>query len=639
MRVVLAAIAVLALAGGAARAAPPIAAYARLPATEFVRISPGGDRLAMITPLEDGRRVLLVRKVTGQPLFTGGFGHLKVRNLVWAGDNHVLAEVSNTMGEVSVVHHEAFALIAVNVDTGKVSGVLANAAEMMNIVFGYYGAHEAGGHTLIFVGCIPRAKMYGFEDHAVWSGLCRYDLDSGFTEVLEPSGERARDFVVVSGALSAQSVFDPTAGEERLFRGGADTDPISHWPSKGSLSDVSLSGAGRTGGTVLVDDESGPTDVFREVRLADGGPGVVVAGLTGAQGVLRHPVSDLAIGAATRADPGVRLFDPALQARLEKAVAAFPADHNVRLASFDAAFERLVLYVDGPGDSGGFWLVDAGAGAPSLIARTYPDVGSDGVGAARMFSFTAADGLAMEGVLTLPPGRPARNLPVVVLPHGGPIVEGDEARFDWWAQAIASRGYAVFQPNYRGTQGYGAAFRRAAEGEFGRKMQTDISDGLAALARAGIVDPARACIVGGSYGGYAALAGVTLQKGLYRCAVADAPVTDLRQFLFQTTLTGDPDRRAMHFWSTLAGPDLEAISPARFAARADAPILLIHGKDDTVVPIEQSRAMERALKSAGKSVEFVTMEGEDHWLSRPATRAAMLEACVAFLEKYNPPGP
>ncbi len=128
----------------------------------------------------------------------------------------------------------------------------------------------------------------------------------------------------------------------------------------------------------------------------------------------------------------------------------------------------------------------------------------------------------MEGVLTLPPDKEGKNLPLVVMPHGGPIVVGDRARFDWWAQVFASRGYAVFQPNYRDTLGYGEAFRHAADGQYGRKMQTDISDGLTALATAGIIDPKRTCIVGGSYGGYAAFAGVTLQHGLYRCAVSVA---------------------------------------------------------------------------------------------------------------------
>jgi dipeptidyl aminopeptidase/acylaminoacyl peptidase len=134
------------------------------------------------------------------------------------------------------------------------------------------------------------------------------------------------------------------------------------------------------------------------------------------------------------------------------------------------------------------------------------------VGPISTVAYTAADGLELDGILTLPPGREAKDLPLVMLPHGGPHAY-DEVAFDWWAQAFASRGYAVFQPNFRGSTNRDDAFVRAGYGEWGRKMQSDISDGLQALADKGIVDPKRACIVGASYGGYAALAGVTLQQG------------------------------------------------------------------------------------------------------------------------------
>ncbi len=172
-------------------------------------------------------------------------------------------------------------------------------------------------------------------------------------------------------------------------------------------------------------------------------------------------------------------------------------------------------------------------------------------------------------------------------------------------------------------------------------MQTDISDGVAALAAEGIVDPKRACIVGASYGGYAALAGVTVQQGLYRCAASVAGPTDMRKFIIWVRSRTGLDQRSARFWKELSGAsegqDLDQISPARLAGRADAPILLLHGRDDTVVPQEQSLAMEKALKQAGKNVEMVNMPGEDHWLSREATRQLMLARTVAFVEKHNPP--
>lgn len=171
--------------------------------------------------------------------------------------------------------------------------------------------------------------------------------------------------------------------------------------------------------------------------------------------------------------------------------------------------------------------MDLRAGAADAIGYERLRVKPADVGPISTFEYKASDGLDLDGILTLPPGVEAKNLPMVMHPHGGPHSRDIEG-FDWWAQAFASRGYAVFQPNFRGSTNRDEAFKRAGYGQWGRKMQTDVSDGLAALAKAGIVDPDRACIVGASYCGYAALAGVTVEQGKYRCAVAVAPVTDLK---------------------------------------------------------------------------------------------------------------
>ena len=223
-------------------------------------------------------------------------------------------------------------------------------------------------------------------------------------------------------------------------------------------------------------------------------------------------------------------------------------------------------------------------------------------------------------------------------PHGGPGAR-DYPGFGWWPQAYASRGYAVFQPNFRGSTGYGEAFRAAGDGQWGRKMQTDISDGVAELAHEGVVDPKRACIVGGSYGGYAALAGVTVQHGLYRCAVSFAGISDIGKMYGDDTRESADSPDLTHALKLQLGDrsGWRAVSPARLADKADAPILLIHGKDDTVVPISQSDAMEKALLAAGKPVERLTLPGGDHWLLGEDARVAMLKSSVAFVEKYNPP--
>lgn len=277
------------------------------------------------------------------------------------------------------------------------------------------------------------------------------------------------------------------------------------------------------------------------------------------------------------------------------------------------------------------------------IGELYPHVPTRAIAEVRPVSYRAADGLEIRGFLTLPPERPAKALPLIVLPHGGPQSH-DTGGFDWWAQALASRGYAVLQPNFRGSSGRGLAFVRAGYGEWGRKMQTDLSDGVRHLAAQGTIDPQRVCIVGGSYGGYAALAGATLNPGVYRCAVSINGVSDLREMLADVARETGQRSPSIRYWSRFMGVGrrtdkaLDEVSPARRAAETRAAVLLIHGRDDTVVPHRQSELMASALRRAGKPARLITLDGEDHWLSRGETRRRMLEEAVAFVEAQNPPG-
>jgi dipeptidyl aminopeptidase/acylaminoacyl peptidase len=182
---------------------------------------------------------------------------------------------------------------------------------------------------------------------------------------------------------------------------------------------------------------------------------------------------------------------------------------------------------------------------------------------------------------------------------------------------------------------------QAGFGQWGRKMQTDLSDGVRHLAAQGVIDPKRVCIVGASYGGYAALAGATMDRGVYRCAVSFGGVSDLKRIVAYDK--GRSGRAALRYWARYMGakdlddPILATYSPAMQAAAADIPVLLIHGRDDTVVPRDQSAEMADALKRAGKPVELVVQNHADHWLSLGDTRFQTLQATVAFLEKHNPP--
>jgi dipeptidyl aminopeptidase/acylaminoacyl peptidase len=250
--------------------------------------------------------------------------------------------------------------------------------------------------------------------------------------------------------------------------------------------------------------------------------------------------------------------------------------------------------------------------------------------------YKARDGLEIEAVLTLPPGREARNLPIVIMPHGGPWAH-DTLDYDYWAQFVASRGYAVLQPNFRGSTGYGTEFLRKGQGQMGLAMQDDVTDGLAWAVKEGLADPKRACIVGASYGGYAAMWGVAKDPDLYRCADSVAGVANLRRDVndFGSALLA---KKFRDDWQRMT-PDFAAVSPINAVERIKVPLLLIHGKKDIRVDAVQSTSMASKMRGAGKPVELVILPEADHSFTREADRLTLLTSIEAFLLKHNPPDP
>jgi dipeptidyl aminopeptidase/acylaminoacyl peptidase len=623
--------------------APPVEAYGRLPAIEDMRLSPSGQLAAYITTEHD-TRILVIGPVSGgQALQALKVGSTKVRDIRWAGEDHVLVTLTTTvnLGYFLGWQHEIASVISVNPKTHKIVSVFAGSRRVAPAVFGEYGVALVEGHWYGYFGGITVENTGN--THEITHGytdLYRVDLDSGAVGYVAPGSEQRYNhgwLVNGAGQVLAHWEYDQSSQEWRVLAGlGGGQVLLSGKDRFGGL-DLAL---GRTPETILVGRDTDHGDLWTEVSLTGGAPKDIADSGTIAE-VLTNPWKGW-IGVVREGDlPQVELLAPDADARIKNVRHAFPG-LRTHIKSWNEDASRIIAFTEGGDDSGTYWLVEPATNTVQSLGSAYPDVPSNAVGSSKMIAWKAADGLEMQGVLTLPHGRAHQGLPLVVLPHGGPQAR-DYPGFDWWAQAFAARGYAVFQPNFRGSDGYGTEFRDAGFKQWGRKMQTDISDGVADLARQGIIDPKRACIVGASYGGYAALAGVTIQHGLYRCAVADAPVADVAGFLGYIGEQRGYYTGAFRYMDAYLGatgeydPSLAAISPVKQAAHADAPILLIHGKDDTVVPIEQSQAMETALRNAEKPVELLVLPNEDHWLSREQTRISMLSAAVAFVEKYNPP--
>ena len=333
------------------------------------------------------------------------------------------------------------------------------------------------------------------------------------------------------------------------------------------------------------------------------------------------------------ADRPYRFIDPAAQKRYAALERTFPG-RFLDIESRSADNKRIIVEADGASAPTVYYLVDYGAKSADIVGEQYPGLVDKPQGTVRRFEYAARDKYALFGYLTIPPGAEEKNLPLVVLPHGGPESD-DTPWFDWWSQFLASRGYAVLRPQFRGSTGLGDAHRLAGRGQWGLRMQDDVTDGVKALIAQGIADPKRVCIVGASYGGYAALAGAAFTPDLYACAVSVAGVSDLSEMLAWNEKMSSEESDSFFYWRDSIGDSLDSRitenSPARSARTIRAPILLLHGTNDSVVPFAQSEMMANALKAAGKPYQLMALEGEDHWLSSSATRIRMLSEIEKFL--------
>ena len=278
----------------------------------------------------------------------------------------------------------------------------------------------------------------------------------------------------------------------------------------------------------------------------------------------------------------------------------------------------------------------------SEIAKVYPELSPALLSKTEKITVQARDGLPLEAYLTKPSSQAASPGPAIILPHGGPWSR-DTYQFDIWTQFLANRGWTVLQLNFRGSTGYGEAFLKAGFKRWGLEMQDDITDGVQWLIANKIADPAKVCIVGASYGGYAALMGLSKTPELYRCGVSFAPVTDLQELVDDRS-----DRRYLDselneklaethigdWWSDRAR--LQQTSPVNLAGRFSKPLLLVHGVKDVVVPVKHSRNLVSEFKDAGfKDYTYLELETADHHLSRAEDRMAFFQALDVFLRKYQ----
>jgi dipeptidyl aminopeptidase/acylaminoacyl peptidase len=320
--------------------------------------------------------------------------------------------------------------------------------------------------------------------------------------------------------------------------------------------------------------------------------------------------------------------DPGVRALAEGLAKALPKAPLIRIVDASLDERRVLVFAGSDVDAGAYYVLDRDAHTLETFLVSRSPLEGVALAHQKPITFKAADGTSIPGYLTLPPGREdAHGLPAIVLPHGGPS-HRDEWGFDWLPQYYAARGYAVLQPNFRGSSGYGEGWFR--DNGF-RSWSVAIGDVLDAgrwLVASGIADPKQLGIVGWSYGGYAALQAAVTDPTLFRAVVAIAPVADL-------SLLAEQYRERTNFRLVRdfigEGPHLKAGSPAVNAARSAVPVMLVHGSDDYTVSVEQSRLMDKALKAAGVTHTYLEFAALDHYLDDSSARTRLLSDSDGFL--------
>jgi dipeptidyl aminopeptidase/acylaminoacyl peptidase len=623
----------------------PIEAFASLPSISDLKLSPDGKHMAALQTYK-GRVVAVIYEVGAPPGTVPAIlvdDKHYIHAIRWANNERLLVTIFDVVYDPNFLHRKVPVQRMLSVDTKAQNPVMFLSNSSVD-KYNYNLAAIADlniddpDHVVM--------PLYGIHYDDLSYDLFNVDVRTGTTDVL------VRGPTYINGGTNPIAYIMDGHGKP-FARIDESTNPLVHHlliNKNGKFEEIAKfdaegdRGSGITGlstdGTKLIQvqvvEKTGTYGVLA-YTVADGTSTVLFADPKyDIDDVLYDEWTGRVIGTAYTTDTQTSVyFDPAMQA-LQRGLQAQFVGSNVRLTSMTLAKDKVTVVVSSPNQPPTYYLLDRNTHLLGRVGQAYPKLSARDLGQVKSYPYKARDGLDIPAYLILPPGKDPKNLPLVVMPHGGPDSR-DSMEFDWWAQFMANRGYAVFQPNFRGSSGYGRKYTEAGLQQWGLKIQDDITDGVGKLIADGIADSKRICIVGASYGGYAALAGAALTPDLYACAASYAGISDLPQLLATTATEDGPQSSALSFWTSRIGDAstdrvrLEATSPARLAEKVKSPVLLLHGTSDWTVRVDQSELMYRRLKQAGKSVEFIKFQNDDHYLERTETRIQLLTEIEKFL--------
>jgi dipeptidyl aminopeptidase/acylaminoacyl peptidase len=639
---------------------PTPAAFGTPSRASSVRLSFDGKSAAWLDLGSVPQRIIVFDLVNlkDRSVFAAPAG-MKLRDLHWSDDDTILFTASEAIRQArdSSIEYEYFRIFAAQIGSSKVHMLLDDQPDLTGVTGTILlAAHTTKPATAIVWSLrlnrtAGRAQTgtripVGAQDSSWISCVYEIDTRSGKSREIDEGSSITNQWVVdLDGNLVARGDWDEKSHELTILaKHGMGWTRIYHRNDGNQLELAGLT-VDRKAIVAIGLDQDGRSKLLA-VPLDGTAPQVLFEDPV--YGVAREfdpdrpwfdRIDNRLLGVSLDGpDSEYRWIDAQYQQRAQALSKNFPG-RQVFLGEQSADRSRLVVRVGAADKPDAYYVIDFTTHKADILAESYPALADTPLGKVSAITYKARDGSDIPAYLTTPAGIAAGTpRAMVVLVHGGPAAR-DYPQFDWLAQFIASRGYLVLQPQFRGSTGFGEEFRKAGIRQWGFLMQDDVTDGVKAMIDQKLADPRRICIAGGSYGGYAALAGAAFTPDLYACAISFNGVFDLPNL--QAYFVKHSGGYGYLYWREEVGatqdPRLVEKSPGRHAASVKVPVLLLQSTEDTVVPPEQADSMAAALRLTNKPVKLVKMAGDDHWLSNTATRVQLLQEMDAFLQANLPP--
>jgi len=632
-------------------AAYPLSEFFKPTLSSGAALSPSGSRIAVAQNLgtdEDPRSAvdfLNAADPEGQRSRID-LGPVTVSSIAWANDDRLLVSVvlKDEVGPRSIagsnrkteaIEYFMRRVVSVNARTGDVVVLFSDERTRMRNTFDM-------GRIVDMLPTDPDHVLMAAWDADGVMALHRVNVNTGRATRIERGGSGTYHWRTVDGVPVLRHDMNSRGTVETIMvRAPGETEwKMARRTRVREAPDFLWVGAGETPGKVLViarlDDED--VQSVREMDLTTTALGPPLNARPGRDVVYGLPDSaGNYLGAAYYGDRlEYEFVDPALAVHHRALDRFFDGTCNVHFTDVDQARNRFIAYVNGPEEPGAWFFYDKAARAIVNVGQAR-ELDPARLGSSEVLKVTTRDGATIEAYLTAPPGGAPG--PLVVLPHGGPEVR-DTPSWDRQVQVLAAQGWWVLRPNFRGSGGYGQSFAQQGWTRWGDRMQDDVEDAVAHAIAAKGLDASKVAIMGASYGAYAALMGAAKRPDLYKAAIGICGVYDLPDVLEWEDRTDDtPGQPIYEFWTkrigdrSAMGPALEAASPRRRASEIACPVLLVHGVDDPVLPMIQSRRMRDALRGAGKPVELIEVGDAGHADWEDAREQELMTRYVALFRQ------